>query len=404
MKTKTRTGFFKLAVRVIALLALAALLVFTLAEMCLAVEPTARLISGELSFDEYTAELQTVMTAEAAGKYAFINLNGLYCRITGRNVCNQVMRLENGMLTNLSPERFDMSPAAQGIAQLAQFTEQQGGKLIFALAPAKLDAASELLIPGEVDHSNENGDELLSLLAQSGVDSVDLRDYLTQTPEQVERYFFRTDHHWNYTGAFVGYQKLVETLANAFPNANIDLSLADEANWETHTLEAQMLGSLGKRTGVYFGGLEKVVYYTPRFETHSVCDIPAYSGGSAHYEGSFTQTNIREKYLQPSLDYFEESLYEMYIGGEYNLVCHRSDTAPSDLKLLIVKDSFALPVQAFMSTQFKYIDVIDPRMDGVSVADHIAQTKPDAVLLLFSAGSAGAYPEYSDYGVDATEN
>lgn len=404
MNTSTKPKISSLILRVAAIFAGVALLAFTLAEVCLAYQPTKRFFTGELSFKEYTQAVQKEMTESAAGKYAFINLNGLYCRLTGRNVCNQVMRLDNGMLTNLSPERFDMTPAADGIAELARYCEARGTQLIFALPPAKLDANSEILIPGEVDHSNENGDELLALLDARGVDTVDLREYLAQTPEQIEQYFFRTDHHWNFTGAFVAYQKLTELLDERFPTAGIDLSRADMANWEAHTLDNWMLGSQGKRTGVYFGGTDDITYYTPLFETHSSCDVPEYSGGSAYYEGDFAEANLRQEYLGARPDLFEASPYDMYIGGEYHLVRHRSDTAPSDLKLMIIKDSFTLPIQAFMSTQFQSIDVLDPRYDGDSAAEHIAATNPDAVLVLLSSQSAGSYPQYADYGVKAADN
>lgn len=401
MNTTTKPKKTAVALRVVAIIVGLAVLPFTLAEISLVYEPTKELFSGEIDFKTYTQAVQKEMTESATGKYTFINLNGLYCRLTGRNVCNQIMRLDNGMLTNLSPERFDMLPAAEGIAELAQFCEKQGTRLIFALPPAKLDAGSEILIPGEVDHSNENGDEFISLLAERGVDTLDLREYLAQTPEQIEQYFFRTDHHWNFTGAFVAYQKLTEMLADRFPEAGIDSSRADIANWEAHTLENWMLGSQGKRTGVYFGGTDDITYYTPLFETHSSCDVPEYSGGSAYYEGDFVEANIREEYLGERPDLFEASPYDMYIGGEYHLVRHRSDTAPSDLKLMIIKDSFTLPIQAFMSTQFKSIDVLDPRYEGDSVAEHILETRPDVVLVLVSAQTVGSYPQYSDYGIDA---
>lgn len=399
MNTSTKPKISSVILRVVAILAALAVLAFTAVEIYLAYEPTKELFAGKLSFKEYTQAVQKEMTESAAGKYAFINLNGLYCRLTGRNICNQVMRLDNGMLTNLSPERFDMLPAADGIAELARYCEERGTQLIFALTPAKLDANSEILIPGEVDHSNENGDELLSLLAERGVETYDLRELVAQTPEQIEKYFFRTDHHWNFTGAFVAYRELTEMLCEHFPEAGIDLSRADMANWEAHELDDWMLGSLGKRTGIYFGGTDDITYYTPRFETHSSCDVPEYSGGSAYYEGDFVEANIREEYLGERPDLFAASPYDMYIGGEYHLVRHRSDTAPSDLNLMIIKDSFTLPIQAFMSTQFQAIDVLDPRYDGDSAAEHIAETNPDVVLILLSAQTAGSYPQYADFGV-----
>lgn len=402
MKTK-RSSISRIALRAAAVLLAATVALFILADMRLAGKPLSRLVSGETDFKGFTTEVHDALVSDTVGKYAFVNLNGLYCKLTGRSVCNQIMRLTNGMLTDLNPEKKDMRPAADAIAELAAFSEGEGAQFLYVLSPAKMDAENALLIPGESDHSNENGDELLSMLRAAGVDTLDLRESLARTPEQIEQYFFRTDHHWNFTGAFKAYSILTGELAARFPAAGIDPARADISNWEAHTLKNWMLGSQGKRTGIYFGGTDDITYYTPRFAAESSCAIPEYSGGSAFYEGSFEEANLRaDEYLSARPDYFTASPYDMYIGGEYALVQHRSASAPGDLRVVIVKDSFVLPVQAYLSTQFKYIDVLDPRYESEeTLAEHIRAVQPDIVIVMLSAQSAGAYETYTDFGAAA---
>lgn len=399
--TKSKIGTTLL--RIVAAIVAVVLVVFTFSQIRLAAEPTVLLVGGELSFKEYTEELSQVLTEQVLGKHAFVNLNGLYCRITGRNTCNQVMRLNNGMLTNLSPERFDMTASAQAIAELSDFCAAQGIQLIYALAPEKLDANSELLITGEENHSNENADELLSRLAAAGVATIDLREYLAQTPQQIEQYFYRTDHHWNHAGAFVAYQKLMETLDEEYPDSGIDLSRADISNWEAHTLTQCFLGSHGRRTGIYFGGMDDITYYTPNFETDSSCDVLLDTGETEHYSGDFEKANMRQEYIHAETAEFGTAAYNMYMGGDNPLVRHRSTTAPSDLRVVMIKDSFALPVEAFMSTQFNYLDVVDPRYGDINAAAQIVEAQPDVVIVLVSANSAASYPAYSDLGVSVVK-
>lgn len=382
---------------IIALVAL-----FTLSQISLAAAPTAQLLSGALSFKEYTSAVQDCLVSDTAGKYAFIDLNGLYCRLTGRNICNYVMRLSNGMLMDYNPAREDMTPAADGTVELAALVEAQGAQFIYIQAPSKMDLAGALLIPGEECHSNENADELLGLLTAAGVDVLDLRQELAATPELIEENFFRTDHHWNFTGAFSAFQRIAAELDARFPESGIDLACADIDNWERHELKDWMLGAHGKRTGVYFGGTDDICYYTPLFHTHMSCDIPQSASGAQYYEGDFAAANLRAEYLGERPNYFESSPYNLYIGGEYPIVRHRSDTAASTLRVLMIKDSFTLPVQAYMSTMFKSLDVLDPRhLEDCSVAEYILETEPDVVLLMLSPGSASGYEAYSDYGVKA---
>ena len=40
-------------------------------------------------------------------------------------------------------------------------------------------------------------------------------------------------------------------------------------------------------------------------------------------------------------------------------------------------------------------------MDDFTAAEYIQETEPDIVIVMLSTNTAGAYPEYSDYGVQA---
>lgn len=78
----------------------------------------------------------------------------------------------------------------------------------------------------------------------------------------------------------------------------------------------------------------------------------------------------------------------------------RSESAKNDLKICIVRDSFVTPVITFLSTEFKYIDSIDPRRsDDFNVAQYIRETKPDIVIVMLSPTVLNAYTQYSDFGV-----
>lgn len=392
----------KRILRVLAAVIVATFVLFALADLRLAYWPTRDLVADRISFAEYTQMVAEQYTDKTVGKYFLINLNGLYSRLTGRSICNQVMKLENGMLDNLNPERADVSAPAAGIAELAEFTEAQGAQFLYVQLPTKLDLNGDILQPGEENHSYENADELLCLLTEAGVDTYDLRQDMAQTPEQIEQYFFRTDHHWNFTGAFTGYQKLTEEIMHRFPDGGIDLSYADINNWEAHTLNNWLLGSLGERTGRFFGGTDNVTYYTPLFDTAICTTIEPWPGKTIVREGNFEDSNMYYEYIDERPDWFDGNPYCMYTGGAYPYVQHRSESAPSDIKICLIKDSFAMPVQAFLSTEFKYVDVLDPRyMVDFTVAEHIRDTQPDIVIVMLAPNSVVGYDEYNDMGVSA---
>lgn len=69
--------------------------------------------------------------------------------------------------------------------------------------------------------------------------------------------------------------------------------------------------------------------------------------------------------------------YDKYIEGDYN-----------DKKVLIVKDSFGLPVSAFMSTTCKNLTIYDPRCShDESLTQFIQNGDFDLVIFVYNPES-----------------
>lgn len=146
------------------------------------------------------------------------------------------------------------------------------------------------------------------------------------------------------------------------------------------------MGSHGKRVGIYYAGVDPLIYYIPRFTTKMSTIMPY---ERMIYKGDYTVANIREKYIQNS-DYFNFHPGSVCIGDNYPLVHHYNLNAPNKVKLLIIRDSFALPLEAFMSTEFSEIDSLDSRFYKAStIAEYIQWTNPDLVLLIRYTRSTG---------------
>lgn len=391
MKEKKHTG-----VRWMTGIVLVFLGLFFTINIGLARQPVSQFVKGELSFSEFTTEIREAYTSDGFSmKNLFININGLFARVTGQRVCNEVVLMSNGMLTE-ALEKRNMKNQAAAIGELSEYLKKENIPFLYVQAPYKEDSESELLPTGVVSYANENAAELLAYMEELQIETLNLAPYISETEELIEKYYYKTDHHWNYTGAFVAFQKICERISLMFPEKAVDLTNTDFSRWESHTLENWFLGSRGKRVGSWFAGTDDFTWYTPLFETEMSCAIPK---NRQLFSGDFTTANMREKYLKEK-NYFEDSTYVMYVGGDYPLVQHRNHQAAADLKVLIIKDSYVTPVQAYMSTVFKEVDVVDPRhLTECTVAEYIGRTKPDLVMLLFNPSSFGTR-YYLDFGVD----
>lgn len=347
-------------------------------------EPAKNFAESETDFADFTEQVGDAYTSDGfLLKNQFINLNGAFARVTGRRTLNDVIRCENGMLARVTGSGVE--GLSDSISEFSEYLlENENIPFLYIQAPCK-ENLEGLLPEGVTTSVQENTDILLSELAAQGVNTLDLRPEVAQTTEQVEKYYYRTDHHWNSDGAFTAFQTILSELAKQFPEANIDLGYTELDRWERHEKANWFLGSLGKRVGQYFGGTDSLIWYTPRFDTEMSCTIPKYY---RVYSGDFTDANIRSEYIEEK-DYFGKNPYCVYIGGDYPLVQHRNLQAPSDLKILWLRDSFTLPLQSYLSTVFQEIDVIDPRhwSESTTLAEYVAWTKPDVVIMMINPSS-----------------
>lgn len=342
--------------------------------------------SGKISFTEFVDEMETSYLTEFSLKSSFINFNGLFTRLMGKRTSNGIVMLNNGMLIFEEVGEAQLGDMADNVKKLSNCLGDKEIPFLYVQAPYKVDLNDEILPQGVNNCTNRNIDQLVDALNKSGVNTLDLRTFISTDKEQTGQYFYVTDHHWNSKGAFVGFQKIVEYIQKVFPQADINEGILDRTNWMEHRLPDWFLGTHGKRVGAYFAGTDDLVWYTPNFETESSCAIPI---GKVIYKGNFEDANIRSEYTL-NKDYFNSNPYLIYIGGDYGLVQHRSPSASADLKLLLIKDSYMLPVQAYLSTVFKEIDVIDLRhyTEG-TLMQYVENTDPDMVIMMYSDSSLG---------------
>lgn len=382
--------------KLVAVTALALLILLSAADLRIVKGPLQKFIQHDLGFEDLVDEIQEgYLSGRFAHKTDFLNLNGLFARSTGRRMLNGVVRLNNGMLS-MPINDMDITGLANGIVGFSAYLSEQDIPFLYVQLPDKDSLDGQSYPVGVHSYGNKIADDLLFQLSAGGVESLDLRPLMSQTPELLERYFSKTDHHWNNDGSFLAFQEIVHYLHGLFPEGDIDLTYAQADRWDRHSIDDWFLGSRGKRVGIFFGGTDPLIWYTPRFETEMSCAVP---GHGWLYRGDFTEANIRTRYIEEK-QFFDLNAYVVYTGGDYPLVQHRNLGAPSPLKVIMLRDSFTLPLQAYLSTVFQEIDVIDPRyFSECAIAEYVEWAEPDVVILsmypgVFKDGS------YQDYGLE----
>ena len=358
----------------------------------LVIEPMTELLSGRINYRRMKELVQeNYLGDRLRGKDELLSLNGGYARIQGRTRYNGVQRMTNGMLTSPITTTQDIKKFADNVGRFCHFLEEEGIPFLFVMAPYKNPVGENLLPTGVTDMTNAIGEQAVLNLIERNVPVLDLRKDMSQTREQVEEYFYRTDHHWNVEGAFLAYQKIMKAIQKYFPETKMNYT--NTALWEKKVIPNWWLGSQGRRVGPLFDGVEDLDYYLPLFPT----EMSRYSVGVWACMGDFRRANIREWFIENS-NYMRMNSYFRYLGGGYPLTYHRNRQAENRMKLLIIGDSFKHPVECFLSTEFTSIDVLDPREYGkMSETDYVRLNPPDIVIMLNYPGTiANGY--FSDFG------
>lgn len=325
-------------------------------------------------------------------KDEFINLNGLYGRLTKRNNYNGVILLRNGMLTGSSPSISKTDEKAESLVDFSNFVTERGGHYIYVQCPHKIDMNEELLPEGMNRNFIAKLEKMLGKFKHEGVDVIDLQPVFTTNISDFEDTYYSTDIHWKPTAAFKAFGVIMDHLMNLYPEELFPDNVAQLENWTIHEIPNQFLGTWGKRVGLYFAGIDSLQWITPNFETELSIYIP---NKSRFLKGNYEKVFLQSKYMEPGGDKLHTGHYDIYIGGGYPITTTLNPSAPSGLKVLILKDSYALPMQTFFPLVFQEVNVIDPRYyTETSIKEYVDRTRPDIVMTIFHAKNIGINEYY----------
>lgn len=331
----------------------------------------------EIRFADVMRQITTGYQEELKQKEPLISLNGAYMRLTGARVSNGIVLMKNGMLAEETASANPQYAAGQ-ITELYRYLQDRDTPFLFVESPRKPDIDSSLMPEGTESHCHENADGLIRLLNDNGVPTLDLRPELSGSAQALERYFYRTDHHWNAEGAFVAFQRIVERLGEE----EISAEVTRRENWEKHTLPNYFLGSHGRRVGIGFAGLDDFIYLTPKFDTRMSCMIPS---EGIFRSGDFFATAFDERQISGKPNYYGSTPYTAHTGDDYPLVRYQNENAPSAKRILMIKDSFGLPLEGFLATAFREVETLDLRhLKEFTAVEAIADFQPDVVIVMYN--------------------
>lgn len=324
------------------------------------------------------------------GKYAFIDFYRYLQKLMGKNEESnfEVVKDDNGTLhyTFFGDKANPVYELVKRTEALKNGLKDESVKFAYIMPPDKYYKGYTSLPYGiPYNYANETADSFLDLLKQNNIDTIDLRENLAESGIEPKDLFFKTDHHWKTETAFWEFGQLANTLKNKY-GANIqDIDFyTNKDNYNFITYKDSYVGSMGRKTGIPYSGVDDFTLIYPKFNT----DYTYYSKTGeqeTNLKGRFEEALITISPFRTTKGVYalEGDKYSSYLFGNQGIVHVVNKKVPNGPKILFVKDSYTVALAAFLSTVCSDIYMVDPRYYTGSIPEYIDSVKTDFVFVSF---------------------
>ena len=159
--------------------------------------------------------------------------------------------------------------------------------------------------------------------------------------------YFKTDHHWNMQGAYIGYQALIHAMGKP---------CAPLSDYTVRTASQPFYGTLYSKA--VFDGQQADSFSYPVWNGMDAVTVQI---GSTQSHGIYQTEYLNRK-----------DKYSLYFGGNPPVAVIRNPSAPSG-KLLLVKDSFANSMIPYLCRNYSEIHMIDLRYFNQDLGQYISR-------------------------------
>jgi len=289
--------------------------------------------------------------------------------------------LDNNGILQVTYAYTDPSVYLPRTLKLRDAAESSGAVFAFVQAPFKILEGVTKLPDGVTDGVNKTADDFLALLEKNKVNVFDIRKAMIDSGEDVSEWFLKTEHHWSHKGAFFGYRALLGYLRDTLGfdvDKNGYFSSAD--NYDVTEYINCMTSYYATPFRQSFVGLDGVTLIYPKKPMRIKL---AYSSKTVR-TGDFYEAIFDTSYLT-NTDSELKKRYQCYLGNDTDMVVIENEDAECDKSILLIKDSFALPVAAWLSQNFKKVTLFDTRYMKTTATNYVKNNKFDLVAVMYNA-------------------
>ncbi|MDK2562910.1 hypothetical protein QOZ84_05065 [Romboutsia sedimentorum] len=260
---------------------------------------------------------------------------------------------------------------------LSEISQSLGKDVYFAMTPHKTNILKHLY-PKYVDNTENidtNINNFKSTLESDLINYIDMDEYFLDNfdKKELEKLYFKTDHHWKGIGAFEGFKMIA---------SKMDLGISENKLKNHFDRYKTTTSSKKKFIGSYNQNLDMIV------DENEYPNYAYIKGGK--YEFSLNGKNKKEEdIITTCRDKKEWDYGGAYTrGSETNMLEIKNKDALIDKKILVFRDSYQAPTTLMFADLFSEVEMIDPRnIDNINKTyeEIIKESNSDIVMFMYNS-------------------
>ncbi len=318
----------------------------------------------EIKNGDFASKYESYYADQFIGRDAIIKLNTMLDIFSGKSIVKSMYITKQKWLFPQLTVKVNKEGIIKQAARLDEFRNElkaQGKSLQVVFTPYRGHVLSYMYpsYASGLDAIPQNLKTYTGCLDAKKINYTDIDDYLINnySKKELESFYFKTDHHWNMSGAYEGFKYIIETMAEDDPMFK-DLRIEDKDYKKTYIKNKVFSGSYN--SNLY--SLIKVKEQIPYFENVNNQDYKQY----IYENGTFVEKKHEGMFFsgrdKKTITY--DSAYAL--GLAYYKITNKA--AKTDKKILIFRDSYQSATARFFADIFKEVIVIDPRyVDDVNI-------------------------------------
>ena len=315
-----------------------------------------------LKSGKFTSDIESYMSDQVFLKDNLVTLKTDCERLMLKNYQNGVYIGKEGYYIQQYTE--NKAQIEKNIGYINDWAEKIDKKvpIKFLVAPNSVCINSDKLPKYAVNDNQLDSIKYIENKISDKVKVINAYDNLMKLKDNGQQVFYKTDHHWTYTGAIAGFELLTNDEAK---KAIVEYDNSIRCKDFYGTLYSKAPSTLAKA--------DEIVY-------------PMHSGKSNYTvfyvkENKTTDTLIDESFLE------KKDKYAGFLGGNFARVDIKNDKAAVDKKVLVLKDSYANAMIPYLADEYSQLTVVDMRyyhFEKQTVSELVKSEKIDEILMVYN--------------------